>query len=464
MKKMGKMRSKTALLICILISTLTLTAQETKVWSLKECVDYTIENNIRVKQTELDVKTADENLVTAKGNFLPNLSGTATQNFNFGSFIDQDQRRISTDARGNTFGLNTGMVLFNGFQNTSIYKQAQLGIESSKLQLAIMKDDISLNVVNQYLSVLLSRENLKVAQDQIDVTEKRLDQVKELVNSGVRPKADLFDAQAQLASDQERLTNVQNNLDLALLNLAQLMQISHRGFDVEDMIMQLPSVLLENKSTDEIYEFALGNRPEIKQAELSIQDSELGIDIAKSDYFPTLSFGANMFTTYQHQQGQDDVRPIIDPDNPPNIIFVPNGFGRQVKDNLGYNFGFNLNIPIFNRMQTKASVNRAKINNERIAFALEQEKQDLRTTIEQANADAKAALNQYEASKLSLEAQKESFKNAQQSYELGVMNAFEFEQVRNRLINAESNLINAKYNFVFRTKVLDFYLGKPLVD
>ncbi|WP_136481551.1 TolC family protein [Cognatitamlana onchidii] len=458
------MKIKIIGILCFLLSALSLAAQEAKIWSLKDCIDYTLENNIRVKQTELDLKTADEDLVTAKGNFLPDLSGSATQNFNFGSFIDQDQRRISTDARGNTFGLNTGMILFNGFQNISVYKQAKLGIESSKLQLAILKDNISLNVVNQYLSVLLSKENLKVAHDQIDVTQKRLDQVKELVDSGVRPKADLFDTQAQLASDQERLTNVQNNLDLALLSLAQLMQISHRGFDVQDMLMQLPAVLLENKSTDDIFEFALGSRPEIKQAELRIQDSELGIDIAKSNYFPTLSFGAGMFTSYQHQQGMRDERPIIDPDNPPNIIFIPNGFGKQLNDNLGYNFGFNLRIPIFNRMQTKANVNRAKINNERIAFALEQEKQDLRTNIEQAYADAKAAFNQFESSKLSLEAQKESFKNAQESYDLGVMNAFEFEQVRNRLINAEANLINAKYNFVFKTKVLDFYLGKPLTN
>lgn len=462
--KMRKKKSNLLTLLFILFISITAIAQETKVWSLKECVDYTLENNIRVKQTALDVNTADQNLVTAKGNFLPNLSGSASQNYNFGSFIDQDQRRISTDARGNSFGLNTGVILFNGFQNTSIYKQAQLGIESSKLQLAILKDNISLNVVNQYLSVLLNKENLKVANDQIQVTQKRLEQIKELVDSGVNPKADLYDVQAQLASDQERLTNVRNNVDLALLSLAQLLQISHRGFDVEDMEMQLPAVLLEHKSADDIYDYAITSRPEIKQAELNIQDSELGIDIAKSGYYPTLSFGAGMFTSYQHQQGQDDVRPIIDPNNPPNIILIPNGFRQQLNDNLGYNLGFNLNVPIFNRLQTKASVTRAKINNERISYALEQEKQTLRTNIEQAYADGKAAFNQFEASKLSLDAQNESFKNAQESYNLGVMNAFEFEQVRNRLINAESNLINAKYNFVFKTKVLDFYLGKPLTN
>jgi len=462
--KMRKKKSNLLVLLFVMFTSITAIAQVTKVWSLQECIDYTLENNIRVKQTQLDLKTADQNLVTAKGNFLPNLTGSATQNYNFGSFIDQDQRRISTDARGNSFGLNTGVTLFNGFQNTSIFKQAKLGIESSKLQLAILRDNISLNVVNQYLSVLLNRERLKVANEQIQITQKRLGQIKELVNSGVSPKADLFDVQAQLASDQEELTNVKNSVDLALLSLAQLLQIPHKGFDVEDMLLQLPAVLLENKSADDIYDFAITSRPEIRQAELNIEDSQLGIDIAKSSFYPTLSFGAGMGTSYQHRQGQDDVRPIIDPDNPPDIILIPNGFGQQLNDNMGYNFGFNLNVPIFNRNQTKASVNRAKISNERITYALEQEKQTLRTNIEQAYADAKAAYNQFESSKLSLDAQKESFKNAQESYNLGVMNSFEFEQVRNRLINAESNLINAKYNFVFKTKVLDFYLGKPLTN
>ena len=155
---------------------------------------------------------------------------------------------------------------------------------------------------------------------------------------------------------------------------------------------------------------------------------------------------------------------VIDPNDPTNISLVENGFWQQLEDNLGYNLGFRLDIPIFNRMQTKVSVDKAKINKERIAYSLDQAKQDLRSTIEQAYTDAKAAFKQFEASQVSLNAQKEAFKNAQESYNSGVMNSFEFEQVRNRLVNAEANLINAKYNFVFTTKVLDFYLGKPLTD
>lgn len=438
-------------------------AQDKK-WGLEECVNYALENNISIKQTALDTDLADQDLISAKGNFLPNVNASASQDWNFGSFIGQDGNRVSIDSRGNSFGMNTGVTLFNGFRNTSIYKQAQLGIESSELQLSILKDNISVNVVNQYLNILLNKENLKVAEEQVAITEKQVIQVSELVDSGVRPRADLFEVEAQLASDRERLTNVENSLELAKLALTQLLQISNEGFDVEEIELSLPEVLVEHKSSNEIYDYALQNRPEIKKAELDIENSILAIDIAKSAYYPTLSFGAGLGTSYQHFQGQEDLRVVIDPNDPTNISLVENGFWQQLEDNLGYNLGFRLDIPIFNRMQTKVSVDKAKINKERIAYSLDQAKQDLRSTIEQAYTDAKAAFKQFEASQVSLNAQKEAFKNAQESYNSGVMNSFEFEQVRNRLVNAEANLINAKYNFVFTTKVLDFYLGKPLTD
>ncbi|OBX23944.1 transporter [Bizionia sp. APA-3] len=441
-------------------------AQE-KVWTLEECVNYALENNITIKQTALDTELADENLVTARGNFLPTLDGSASQIWNFGSYIDRDQRRISTDSRGNSFGLNAGVTLFNGFRNTSVFKQAKLGVESSQLQLDILKDNISLNVVNQYLNILLNKENLKVAREQILISEKQVGQLSELVEAGVRPRADLYEVEAQLASDQERLINTENSVDLALLALAQLLQISQDGFDVEAIELTLPAVLVQKKTTDDIYDFAVQNRPEIKQAELNIENAQLDVDIAKSAFYPTFTFGAGLSTSYQHSQGQKDVRPVLEDPNDPtnlNIIFIPNGFGQQLEDNLGYNVGFRLNIPIFNGFQTKANVNRAVINSKRIEYSLDQEKQDLRTNIEQAYADAKAAFKQFEASETSLNAQDESFRNAQDSYNLGVMNAFEFEQVRNRLVNAQANVINAKYNFVFKTKVLDFYLGIPLTE
>ena len=455
------MRTKILMVLTLVIS-ISVTAQ-TKKWTLQECVNHAIENNISVKQTSLDTDLAKEDILSAKGNFLPNVNASASQNFNFGSFIDQNGGRVSRDSRGNSFGLNTGVTIFNGFRNTTIYDQAKLGLESSKLQLDILKDDISLNVVNSYLNVLFNKESLKIATDQIKVSQNQVDQLQELVDAGVRAKADLFDVQANLASDQERVVTAKNSIDLSLLTLAQLLQISHKGFDVQDVNIDVSSVALLYNDTDEIFNRAVDNRPEIKKAQLDIEDSELGIKIAKSGYMPSLRASAGVGTSYQHSQGQKDQRFIIDPNDPNNVIAVPNGFGEQIEDNLGYNVGLSLSIPIFNGYQTKVAVNRAVINNKRVSFRKEQAEQDLRFKIERAYADAKATLNQYEASKTSVIAQEESFKNAQSSYDLGVMTSFEFDQVRNRMVNAQSALVNAKYNFLFKSKLLEFYYGIPIV-
>ncbi|AOW20843.1 TolC family protein [Urechidicola croceus] len=434
---------------------------QTKTWSLQECVDYAIENNITVKQSELDTEIAQENIVSAKGNFLPTVNGSTSGSFNFGSFIGQDGSRVSFDSFGNSLGLNAGVSLFNGYRNTNLYKQAQLGLESSELQLQKLKDDISLFVVNTYLNVLLNKENLKIADEQIKISQKQVEQIQELVDAGVRAKTDLYDIQAQLASDQERVVNAQNSIDLALLNLAQLLQVSHKGFDVETVELDLPAVALLYNDADEIFNRAVSARPEIRSAELAIENSELDIEIAKSAFYPSVSLGGGVSTSYQHTLGEKDRRTVVDPITG-EVTSVANGFGQQFSDNLGYNIGVSVSIPIFNGGRTKSNVNRATLNNERIAYGLEQAKQDLRSTIEQAYADAKATLNQFEASQASVIAQEEAFRTAQESYDLGVMTSFEFEQVRNRLINAQASLATAKYNFVFKSKLLEFYYGIPI--
>jgi len=452
---------KNILSILLLLIGITLSAQN-KVWTLEECVNYAIENNLTVKQSVLDAKTEEENVNTARGNFLPDLTGNASQNYNFGSFIGQDGRRISRDSRGNSFGLNTRVTIFNGFQNTNFYKQSKLGLEASELQLDILKDNISLNVVNAYLNVLLNKEALKIAEEQINLSQSQANQMQELVDSGVRPRADVLESKAQLARDLEQQISAQNSVDLSLLSLSQLLQIPNKDFDVQEMLLELSSIALESNDPEAIYNYALENRPEIKGAELGIMDSDYGIKLAEGSFYPSLTFGAGVNTSYQHLQGQEDIRVIIDENN--NITTVPNGFGTQLDDNLGYNFGFNLSVPIFNRLQTKASVSRAEIFKEKSLIRLEEEKQILRTNIEQAYADAKAALKQYEASNISVEAQQEAFNNSQESFNLGAMTSFDFEQTRFRLVDAQSKLINAKYDFVFKTKVLDFYLGKSLID
>ena len=460
MMNFNRFKMKNTLILLMLLACMPSFSQQKK-WTLEACVKYALENNITVKQSELDTETAQENIVSAKGNFLPSVTGSTSGDFNFGSYIGQDGSRISSNTFGSSLSVNAGVTLFNGFTNTNLYKQAKLGLESSQVQLQKLKDDISLAVVNSYLNALLNKENYKIADEQVRVTQQQVERITILYNEGSQPKTALFDVEAQLASNKEQLINAQNGIDLALLNLAQLLQISHRGFDVEEVNFNLSSVELMYSDTDAIYNKALENRPEIRAAEINIENSELEVKMAKSDFYPSVTLGAGLGTSYQHTLGEKDRRTIIDPDTG-DISSIPNGYGTQFNDNLGYNVGLSVSIPIFNGFRTKASVNRAIISNKRMAYGLEQAKQDLLSTIENAYLDARAALNQYHASNASLLAQEEAFRTAQESYNLGVMTSFEFEQVRNRLINAQSTLANSKYNFVFKSKLLEFYNGIPI--
>lgn len=448
--------------ILTLIFFVSLNAQDKK-WTLLECVNYALDNNISIKQQELTNELIEEDIVTAEGNFYPSLSASASQSYNFGSFIGNDGSRISRDSRSNSFGLNSGVTLYNGKRNRNLLLQAQKNLEAAGFNLEESKNNIMLFVVNSYLNVLLNKESLKIADDQVDISKNQVEKAQGLVDAGAQPKATLLEAQATLATNAQQVTAAKNTLDLSLLSLAQLLQLSHVGFDVQDVPLTISSASLLYNDTQDIYNKAVSSLPEIKSAEIAVENSDVAIEIAKSGFLPSLSFGGGIGTSYQHSQGQKDVRPMVDPNNPNNIIFVPNGFGEQIENNLGYNFGFQLNVPIFNRFQTKSSVTRAKINKKKSELVLLDRQIKLRENIERAYADAKASLDQYTSAEISLQAQEESFRNAQESYNSGVMTSFDFDQVRNRLVNAQSSMINAKYNFVFRTKLLEYYYGIPIV-
>ena len=196
---------KHIIIVLFLIGTLSSFAQ--KKWSLKECIDHALEHNITVKQSVLDIDLAKQDVVNAKGNFMPSLSASASQNFNFGSFIGQDGSRIKSDTRGNNFGLNTGVTIFNGFRNLNTYKQAKLGVESSQLQLLVLQDNVSMTVVNAFLNILFNKENLKIAKEQVAISQNQLDQITSQVEAGIKPRSDLFDIEATIASNRESIVN-----------------------------------------------------------------------------------------------------------------------------------------------------------------------------------------------------------------------------------------------------------------
>ena len=447
------MKTKFLLLASIFCVTL---GYSQKKWTLKECVDYALENNITVKQNELNLELTKKDVTDARGDFLPNLSANTGSSFNFGSGFDPvSQNRVNTSFFGGNIGLNSGVNIFSGFRSLNIYKQAQLGVERSKLVLETIQNDISLNIVDAYLRILLAKENLGVAKTQADISQKQVQGAQQRFEAGIIPKGDLLNTESTAANDRQNVVIQENTLTLALLRLAQLLQLPSEGFDVEDIDVGSPLEVLLYKNSDMIFDKALTSQPQIKNAELGIENSLYNIKIAKSNYLPSVN--GSLFLSSNYAYNLKDGGAIFGSTLNQEII-------TQINENLGYGFGVNVTIPIFNRFRTQTNVQRQKVNLEISKVNLDNEKLQLKQTIEQAFVDTKAALKAYEAAKVSLESQREAFKNAQERFDLGAMTIFDFDLVRNRLVNAEATLIINKYDFVFKTKVLQFYYGELKLD
>jgi outer membrane protein len=421
-------------------------AQEKK-WDLEACVNYALEHNISIKQIENTLKSNDQDIIAAKGSFLPSVSGSTGHTLSIGNRELFPGQFVDRTDNSTFISVGANQTIFNGFRNLNVKKQSLLTKETNEFELGKIRDDVSLNVVNSYLNVLFNKENLETAQAQYDFSVKQLEQVEELVNAGVQPKANVYDAAATLASDKQNLTTAQNNFDLALLSLAQLLQVSTTDFDVEYITVNAPGSLFYDEVSP-ILNYAYENRNEIKAAEQNIVLSEINTKIAKSGFYPTVtggySFGSNVFYS--------------------NLTSDEANFIDQLDNQKSHRFNINVSIPIFSRFSNKTTVQKSKIQIDNAKLTLEQEKLNLAANIQRAFADAKAAFNSFEASQESLKAQELAFTNSQERYNIGAMNVFDLEQARLRLINAQNALTNAKYDFVFKTKVLDFYSGKSLTD
>ena len=452
---------KLMLIALFTMSSLSVFAQQ-EPWTLEQCVNYALENNISIQRNQLDVESAAVQTKAAKGNFLPNLNAGVNQSFSFG--LNPGSTGLATqNNRSNTgFNIGSSTTLFNGFRNSSEYKKAKLGNEVSQLALEKMENDISLNVVNAYLAILFNRENLEVAKIQADISREQVKRISELFEAGSAPKGDLYEIEATLANDLQNLISVENSLNLARLTLAQTLQIPYENFDVADIDIEAPPVaLLDQEGSSQVYERALQIMPEIKQAELSYESTNYDLKIAKSGFMPSLNFNLGASTGYFYSYADAPIDPFT---NLPISSDVWNpSFGDQFKDNRNYSISFGMNIPIFNRNQNKAAVKRAKLNQERSELALAEQKQNLYQSIESAFLDAQAAIKTFDAAKLSLKFQLEAFRNAEERFDLGVLTSYDFNLSRNGLVNAQATLIRSKFDYIFKMKLLRFYYGEPIV-
>jgi len=465
------------LLLFIFIS-IASNAQETKIWTLEECINYALDNNISVKKQDLLIDNQDEQLLQSKLGILPNLNGYASHGYNWGQRIDPFTNEFATDrVRSNNLYLQGDLNLFSGMQQLNIIKRNMLNLKSAQFDADYYKDEISISVATQYLQTLFYTEYVAMANNQIDITRQQVDRTKKLVEAGTLAKGDLLTIEAQLASEELSVVEAENNLALSYLTLTQLLELpSPKGFEIEK-----PELGLINQpeiyTPEQIFGVAVQERPEIKSAETKLESSEKTLSIARGGYYPSLSLNGSLGSGYSgaNQVGSNpyEYTPEIGvtADGVPVYPTSPftgyesyqaKSWGDQFQDNLNKSVSLNLRVPIFNGWTSRSSVAQAKLGVENSSLDLQLQKNTLYKVIQQAYNDALAASNKHKAADKKVNATKESFNYAEQKFNVGMINSVEYNNAKKEYNNALSELIQAKYDFVFRTTVIDFYLGKPL--
>lgn len=421
---------------------------QTKKWTLVECVEYAIQNNITVEQFELDLENARIDKSDALGNFLPTLSGSATVSERSGLVVDPQTNIITSATILNVSpSLTSNMTVFDGLRNIHRASRAKINEIANQYRLEDLKDDIRLRVANAYLQVLSNKEALKVAQAQYKVTEQDLLRTRELVESGVVPKGDLLEIEATAANQEQQIVNNEALVLISKIGLAQLLLITdYENFDIAEESFDVPFSDILDNSAKVIFDKALTFRNDIKLSEANVQLAEKDLQIARGAALPTL--GA--FLNYSSFYTENSVTP--------NIL----DFQTQLENNDGISYGLSLNVPVFNGFSTRNSIKRNKINVLRTKLQFEQDKLDLENTINQAYVDVTTFRKSYEAAQKTLEARKLAYDYAKERFDVGLMNAFEFGQAQARLDNAYATVIRTKYDYIFRLKILEFYFGVPL--
>lgn len=438
---------KKVIISCSLLFICLYTQAQAK-WTLRQCVDYAVENNIDLRKTALDVKNAEISLSTTKNSRLPNLNASAGQDFNFGRSTLGDNTSQSVNSSTSSFGISSTTPLFTGFKIPNQTKADELSLQAATEGLKKAKENLELNVVSLYLDALFNREILRAYKEQVGLSTMQVERTQILVESGKVPASQLYDIKAQLAKDELNVTTADNNHVLSLLNLSQALNLTdYNNFDIEEP--DLSNVIADNISSiippSQVYNMALGIKPHVKEAEYKLGSSKKLLKVAQADYWPTLDFRVGYSTAYQRVSGIDNV-----------------SFGKQLKDRGSEYIGLSLSIPIFNRFQVRNKVRKARLDIESQELDLDNVKLALYKEIQQAYQSAVAAQSEYTSTVKAYDAAEESFKYAQERYEIGKSTVFEFNEAKTKVFTSKSEQIRAKYDFLFKSKILDFYQGKPI--
>ena len=453
-------------------------AQNSNGWDLQKCVDYAQKHNISLKQAEISTQINKNNTLQSEAAILPSINLGGQHTYNFGRTIDRYTNTFANSrVLSQNFYASSNVVLWSGLAQYNNIKANQFQYLASTETYLQQRNDLALNVATNYINVIFSEEILQIAKTSYKLTQEQLERTEKLAEAGTVAKSAVYDLKAQLANDDVTVTNADNNYQIAMLTLKQILNLdSVNNFaiirpDLDMMNNELASISVQN-----IYETALKNQHSVKSSNYSVLASEKSLNAAKGRVSPSLSVTGSIGTgtselnkrvISSNLNGFDPVAATIDGSI---IVYQPHfdvvtektPFADQFKDNVNKSIGFTLNVPIFNGLQTSTAIKNARLNVLNAKYGQNLVEQNLYKTIAQAYANSKAALNKYNANKASVEASEQSFMYAQQKFNVGAISPFDYSTAKSRLQNAQGNLVQAKYDYVFKLKVLDYYQGKEL--
>lgn len=436
------MRGKYLIIPCLLLWAAGVSAQQK--WDLQQCISHAQAHNIQLKQQAQVVKNQEISLNSARNNRLPGVDASASQSFNFGRGLTIENTYVNRNTLSTSFSTNASMSLYDGGQITRNIQVQKLQLEASMADLTRAQENLSLQVASVYLEVLFQEELLDVARKQCQLSQSQADRIKKLLDAGKAAESEWADAKALVAADEMSATQAENNYRLSLLTLSQLLELpSPEGFSVVkpelpaavDVVLPLPDAIMAE---------AVGIKPEIKAGEYRVKSAERSILLAKTGYYPKLNLGAGLGTSYYKTSGYETT-----------------SFGRQMKENFNRYIGLSLSVPVFNRLQTRNQIRSARVQLYTQQLALEQTRKDIYKEIQQAYYNAMAAQRQCQSAVAAEEASQAAFALTATKYENGQSTATEFQEAKIRLAKAQSDGLQARYSFFFRTKILDFYRGVP---
>src|SRR5574344_836805 len=438
------MMKKTKRIVCLLTTVCVPVMAQSHQWSLKECIDYAMAHNITVKQQENTRQQRDIELNTAKNSRLPSLSGSASQNFTFGRSLTSQNTYTDTNTSSTSFSLGTDVPLFTGFQIPNTIKLNQLNLKAATADLEKAKNDIKMQVAASYVDILYDIEITDVAKRQIAIDSMQVNRLQVMLENGKASEAELSQQKSTLAQDRLTFVQADNNYQLALLTLSQLLELpSPENFSIVVPQVNIEQTLLS--TPDEVYNTALNIKPEILAEQYRLEGTANSIKIAQSALYPSLSLNSGLGSNYYKTSGYD-----------------ADAFGKQMKNNFSQYVGLSLSVPIFNRFSTRNSIRSAKISQQTQQLQLENTKKSLYKEIQQVYYNAVAARSKYHSSEEAVKSSNDAFKLMEATYANGKATITEFNESKNNFLKSQSDLVQAKYEYLYRTKMLDFYKGTDL--